>query len=1403
MEHKKRRRRRKTDRLPISAWLRLSDELKTDIGLLSNDICVDLFGTSFTRIGANTVRYVAISPWYPSCINVVEEAQWTVLPIRAQSQETGNHSTLQFPSSSAALETFATHLRLVDALRARPSNKDGKNGIEIRIIDVEPLILDRIFITVDGEALNRHDDVQEKFGGGFHSQANGHVGKDRRIAKPSMVNGGINGYSQKLKEPNQEDRLTTAVRRALESPLVVRQGDLLALPLPTHPITHVSLPPARITFCEPVEQGLLASTTKVVVNREHNSDTLRHRLPKTSSRTKVKVHARENDVETTNEQFYSTAEDGLDGEKSEPEEGDSSSSPEEPSDSESSSDDSASEPFPVGASHLTSGSFGFDFSTAAAHPRTGGISTPGSVHSNFTATTARQSARQRGKVFKPRTLRGKIPDEMLNPRPSNEEDEEARIYVDIKTLMKLGIFSGDWAKVQTTPTERKDHWAIDAFEDGPDTDDFRVAKVYGLPGLSPAIAPRDSNTNSSIRRSSLSTITSSLSRSVPDVWLSPILLSNLGNPSALRLSRLTFAEQHDPGCASRQYKIIAASTPPIAKELTLLMVSTPLVTEQAVQSGLMAATKKYFQIRLRILRQGDLVPIVFDAAASRLLSQASSSSDSYAEIEEILSAPPEASCTRSRSLAVAWFRVQGTIAGDVEKSSISANTWGSMVSIDPTSTRMAQAGNEWFKILSRETAFEIYLGTRPPPRTSRFKGVLSAATATASTPYISPLRRRLRELMAATTSPRAMQLGMDPIFILLHSTQRNIGKATLATSAISDLGCHTFVIDAYELLSEGGTGGGDVKTEGIFQARIERALTCGPKYTAILIRHIEELSSTRMISAFKFATSSCRMIIATTTEIDQLPDTLRNLFTHELEVSAPDENERCGLLNNIVLDHGLSLAHDVDLSSLALKSAALVAGDLSDIIDRAITARTTRLESLLITNRAPNSSPIIRDILVSTPSAHVLTSADFDTALSHARASFATSIGAPKIPSVQWSDVGGLAHVKDAIMETIHLPLSRPELFSKGLKKRSGILLYGPPGTGKTLLAKAIATEFSLNFFSVKGPELLNMYIGESEANVRRVFQKARDARPCVVFFDELDSVAPKRGNQGDSGGVMDRIVSQLLAELDGMSDGEDGGKGGVFVIGATNRPDLLDAALLRPGRFDKMLYLGIPDTHEKQLTILQALTRKFKLDPDLQLDRVTETLPFTYTGADLYALASDAMLKAITRRADAVDAKIKALPGGEVSKAYFFDHLATEEDISVTVTEADFDVARKGLVGSVNAKELEHYVRVRKAFEGPERAKNQIEGKDVSRPIMPSIPTTIWDGDQGGVRVKSKGKGKARATDGDDFKGKGKGKATWDSSDEEDEAYETSLDFQNTPERRPAMRFRDKNLEDEESLYE
>lgn len=287
----------------------------------------------------------------------------------------------------------------------------------------------------------------------------------------------------------------------------------------------------------------------------------------------------------------------------------------------------------------------------------------------------------------------------------------------------------------------------------------------------------------------------------------------------------------------------------------------------------------------------------------------------------------------------------------------------------------------------------------------------------------------------------------------------------------------------------------------------------------------------------------------------------------ELGFQAPDEFERYTILD--ILLQNIRIAPDVSLSHLAQQTAAFLPGDLCDLVSRAEAAAVNRAGLSLCVNRRYCCHVTYARVFSGSDQSSVfvaglsLTNADFTQALEQARASYSESIGAPKIPSVSWDDVGGLAQVKADILDTIQLPLDHPELFADGLKKRSGVLLYGPPGTGKTLVAKAVATSFSLNFFSIKGPELLNMYIGESEANVRRVFQRARDAKPCVIFFDELDSIAPKRGNQGDSGGVMDRIVSQLLAELDGAGTMAD-----VFVIGATNRPDLLDAALLRPGRY-------------------------------------------------------------------------------------------------------------------------------------------------------------------------------------------------------------------------------------------
>jgi peroxin-6 len=297
------------------------------------------------------------------------------------------------------------------------------------------------------------------------------------------------------------------------------------------------------------------------------------------------------------------------------------------------------------------------------------------------------------------------------------------------------------------------------------------------------------------------------------------------------------------------------------------------------------------------------------------------------------------------------------------------------------------------------------------------------------------------------------------------------------------------------------------------------------------------------------------------------------------------------------------------------------------------------------------------------------------------------------------------------------------------------------------------------------------MYIGESEANVRRVFQRARDARPCVVFFDELDSVAPKRGAHGDSGGVMDRIVSQLLAELDGIassssSSGGGGGGGGgedVFVIGATNRPDLLDPALLRPGRFDRLLYLGVSETDEEQLRILQALTRKFRLDPALDLVDVARACPFNFTGADFYALCADALLKAMSRKAQEIDARIGTstrkkprkknvniamctivtaalnAPSSSSSSGssatqwpspltpqYYLGEMATPEEIAVVVTTEDFTAALRDLVPSVSQAEMAKYAQIRQRFS---RSVNTADG----------LP------DDQGSNIDTKGKGKRR----------------------------------------------------------
>ncbi|XP_076026813.1 peroxisomal ATPase PEX6 isoform X3 [Genypterus blacodes] len=400
-------------------------------------------------------------------------------------------------------------------------------------------------------------------------------------------------------------------------------------------------------------------------------------------------------------------------------------------------------------------------------------------------------------------------------------------------------------------------------------------------------------------------------------------------------------------------------------------------------------------------------------------------------------------------------------------------------------------------------------------------------------------------------------------------------------------------------------------------------------------------------------------VVASVCRPRQLTAAVMAAFVHQVALESPSEEQRRAVL--VSLSRDLRLGRDVDLDRLAKVTAGFVLGDLSALLVEAGRACRRRLHS--------SSGGLSEEDLCS--SGATVLNQDFTSALQTLQEAQSQAIGAPKIPDVRWEDVGGLRQVKKDILDTVQLPLQRPELLSLGLN-RTGVLLYGPPGTGKTLLAKAVATECCMTFLSVKGPELINMYVGQSEENIREVFCRAKAAAPCVVFFDELDSLAPSRGRSGDSGGVMDRVVSQLLAELDTLQSSV-----GVFVIGATNRPDLLDQSLLRPGRLDKLVYVGINEDRESQLQVLEAVLRKFQLDPGVNLQDVVERCPAHMSGADLYALCSDAMTAAIKR-------KIALISDGE-----------DPEDAAVTLSSQDFCTALRSFRSSVSDQDLLRYKHI------------------------------------------------------------------------------------------------------------
>ncbi|KAK5072505.1 peroxisomal assembly protein [Lithohypha guttulata] len=1342
-EHRRKRRRREIVPKPVHARLLFDEQYGSD----------------------NTTQdqtFVAISPISP-LHTTLEDSTWTIAQVRASHDgEVEDHNAnIRLSPTSPVSQAF---------IRIFAAQDHGRHGshlpkfFDVKIVPTAPVVLDTVYVSIEKGLIGSVDEIQTRFGGGFQHAKNRKTGQHEQL-----VNAARNTNT------SSQDRVSELIRQGLSALSVIHVGDIFPLPLPPHPITHVRPAPAIVMETEPVSQGLVSQSTKIVV--VHAGSSQEKALKKLSAPTAILEESLEDtpEDETATDQFFSAAEDrntatASELEASEDEESHTDASESGDSDEES---DSMDDMISLSAPGLPPQQAGTLSAMTAATPRPGqygratGAHTPGSVYSSFTQSTARAGSRP-GKVFRTEALLKKMPAELLHPRPSPQEDDDSFVFVDTSTLAKLGCFSGDWARVEVARNVSSFGFgsglaALNEQEEA----DFRIVRVFGLSGLLQQKA-RYAVDKTGTRRSSF-TPGHTLTPLSPTIHMSPILLANLSNAQFIKLAAIPKSSKTQrPSYAPRPPSYRG---PPMAKEVSLAKVLTPLTQDPSMQSILFTSLKTHFEKRRRLVKIGDVIPVSVDEDLARTTSTPGSTENSM-EDEHLLSRLNVTSAADRARLQVAWFVVQSVDAdllSDNSSATREGENWGGTSVLDTSQTKLGVSGTSHHNISDLTKKWSrFWLGLRSPPRSLTVaQGPLITPSSLPESTKL-PLEKRLADLVAAATSPRATSLGLPPLVILLHSNQRQVGKTFIAKNACTSVGVHTFTISGHDLLSENAstTGGGDVKTEGLLRVRAERALSCGAEQTAILLQHIDVLTADRMVPTIRDVIESARVVIATTSKLDDVPAGLRSLFTHELEVVAPDEVARESILRSVCSSLAIAISPMVNLKNVALQTAALVAGDLVDVVHRASLARSNRLVSLA---EAKGCDVIDLKLSGGLSTSHLMP-IDFSTAIAAARSTFSDAIGAPKIPSVTWQDVGGLASQKDAIMETISLPLTHPELFANGVRKRSGILFYGPPGTGKTLLAKAIATEFSLNFFSVKGPELLNMYIGESEANVRRVFQKARDARPCVVFFDELDSVAPKRGNQGDSGGVMDRIVSQLLAELDGMSgggsdeDGQTSNAGGVFVIGATNRPDLLDPALLRPGRFDKMLYLGVADSHDAQSTILEALTRKFTMARDVDLQRIAQKLPFTYTGADLYALCSDAMLKAITRKTKGVDDRVEAISqerGEPVSTGWFFDHAAKPEDVEVIVNEEDFELAQKELVGSVSAKELEHFERIRQLFEdqdisaGTSNAKGQPNGasEGVNRQLPrtnTAVPYTDKASSNKGSLAKQKSsKGKGVATDG------------------------------------------------------
>merc|ERR1719230_498304 len=522
------------------------------------------------------------------------------------------------------------------------------------------------------------------------------------------------------------------------------------------------------------------------------------------------------------------------------------------------------------------------------------------------------------------------------------------------------------------------------------------------------------------------------------------------------------------------------------------------------------------------------------------------------------------------------------------------------------------------------------------------------------------------------------------------------GKTLMARAVANETGAFFFLINGPEIMS---------KMAGESESNLRKAFEEAEKNAPSII-FIDELDSIapkrdkthgeverRIVSQLLTLMDGLKqrahvVVMAATNRPNSIDPALRRFgrFDREVDIGIPDAVGRLEILR--IHTKNMRLADDLDLEQVAAETHGHVGADLAALCSEAALQQIREKMDLIDLEDENIDAEVLNSLAV--------TMENFRFAMGKSTPS-AIRETVVEVPNVTWNDVGGLENVKKELQELVQYPVEHPEKFLKfGMQPSRGVLFYGPPGCGKTLLAKAIANECQANFISIKGPELLTMWFGESEANVRDVFDKARQAAPCVLFFDELDSIARARGSSGgDAGGAGDRVMNQLLTEMDGINAAKQ-----IFVVGATNRPDILDPAIKRPGRLDQVIFLDLP----ARISIFKACLRKSPLDPDVDLAHMAEQTN-GYSGADLGGICKNAAKIAIRNQIEASVAKVKAkAQAREEALAegieYMSDDDEEEEDDVPTITMSMMLLALQDSTRSVTEADYKKYLDMKDLFE-------------------------------------------------------------------------------------------------------